>query len=67
MKILEKLSEERVVSFELETERAQLLQNEKGTRMFVQEECDGHFLVALSKPEVKQLIDELNELYRTML
>ena len=58
MTILEKLSEERVVSFEL---------NGKGTRMFVQEECDGHFLVALSKPEVKQLIDELNELYKKML
>lgn len=57
MKILEKLLDERVVYFEL---------NEEKTQMNVMEGCDLWFSVDLKKAEVKQLIDELTALYRTM-
>ena len=57
MTILEKLSDERVVYFEL---------NDDKTQMNVMEGCDLWFSIDLSKSEVKQLIDELTALYRTM-
>ena len=57
MKILEKLSDESVVYFEL---------NEEKTQMNVMEGCDLYFSVDLKKQEVKQLIEELTALYGTM-
>lgn len=56
MTILEKLSEERVVYFELNNDK---------TQMNVMDGCDLWF-IDLSKSEVKQLIDELTALYVTM-
>ncbi len=57
MTILEKLSDERVVYFEL---------NEEKTQMNVMEGCDLWFSVDLTKQEVKQLIEELTALYGMM-
>ena len=57
MKILEKLSEERVVYFDL---------NKEKTQMNVMEGCDLWFSVDLTKKEVKQLIEELTALYGMM-
>jgi len=57
MTILEKLSDERVVYFEL---------NEEKTQMNVMEGCDLWFSVDFTKQEVKQLIEELTALYETM-
>jgi hypothetical protein len=57
MEILRKLSDKRVVYFDL---------NEEKTQMNATEGCDLHFSVNLTKQEVKQLIDELTTLYETM-
>lgn len=57
MKILEKLSDEKVVSFEL---------NEEKTTMNITEMCDIYYNVDLSKKEVKQLIHELTQLWLDM-
>ncbi len=57
MKILEKLSDERVVYFEL---------NEEKTQMNIMEGCDLWFSVDLKKQEVKQFIEELTTIYETM-
>jgi hypothetical protein len=57
MKILTKLSKRHIVSFELDKEKKQLS---------VTEACDYWYSVHLSKIEVKHLIDELKEIYKTM-
>ena len=57
MEILKKLSDKNVVFFELNNEK---------TLMNVTEGCDLCFFVDLNKQEVKQLIEELTELYETM-
>ena len=57
MKILEKLSDKSVVYFELNAEK---------TQMNVMEGCDLWFNVNLKKQEVKQLIEELTAIYKTM-
>ena len=57
MTTLERLSEKRVVYFELNEEKMQLN---------VMEGCDLYFSVDLNKQEVKQLIEELFFLYEEM-
>lgn len=57
MSILKKLSQNRVVYFDL---------NETKTQMNIIEGCDLNFELDLSKSEVKELIDELTKLYITM-
>ena len=57
MSILDKLVENRIVSFNLSKDKESI-------KLF--EECDLCFDVDLSKEEFKQLIDELTELYNSM-
>jgi hypothetical protein len=57
MSVFEKLYEERVASFSLTNDKAQLT---------VQECCDFYFTSGLKKAEVKQLIDELTAIYNQM-
>jgi hypothetical protein len=57
MKILTKLSKRHIVSFDLDKEKKQLS---------VTEACDYWYSVDLSKMEVKNLIDELTQIYETM-
>lgn len=57
MSILEKLADKSVVSIEL---------NEDKKTLNVMEMCDAYYIIDLTKPEVKQLIDELTVLYEQM-
>ena len=56
MNVLEKLKDERIVSFELVS-----------NKLYLEEECDQCFVTELSKLEVEELIDELKKFHSQMI